>query len=123
MRDNIIHGLLQDLNSSSYDIEASALVSIDGLMMVSALVGELDEDHVGAMSAAVLSTGERTAAELSRGELEQVLIKGANGYVVVTHTGPDAVITVLAQSSAKLGLVFLDVKRTAEKIAKVLEDQ
>lgn len=122
MKDNIIHGILQDLNSSSYDVEASALVSIDGLMMVSALMGDLDEDHVGAMSAAVLSIGERTAEELSRGELEQVLIKGARGYVIVTHTGPDAVITVLAKSSAKLGLVFLDVRRAAEKIKKVLED-
>ncbi|MFV0410810.1 MAG: roadblock/LC7 domain-containing protein, partial [Paracoccus sp. (in: a-proteobacteria)] len=79
--------------------------------------------HVGAMSAAVLSIGERTAAELSRGELEQVLIKGSRGYIVVTHTGPDAVITVLAKSTAKLGLVFLDVRRAAEKIAKVLEDE
>lgn len=123
MRDNMISTTLSELNSSSADIEASALVSMDGLLMSAALPKEFDEDHVGAMSAAVLSIGERTAAELSRGELEQVLVKGKKGYVLVTHAGPDAVITIVAKSTARLGLIFLDVKRAAARIEKLLETE
>lgn len=120
MKNNMIRSALLDLNATSSDIEASALVSMDGLLIAAALPQDFDEDRVGAMSTAVLSISERTAAELSRGELEQVLIKGKNGYVLVTHTGSDAVITVVAKPTAKLGLVFLDVKRAAGKMEKLL---
>lgn len=120
MRDNMIRTILSELNSSSADIESSALVSMDGLLMSAALSQGFDEDHVGAMSAAVLSISERTAAELSRGELEQVLVKGKKGYVLVTHAGSEAVITIVAKSTAKLGLIFLDVKRAAGRIEKLL---
>jgi hypothetical protein len=52
--------------------------------------------------------------------LEQVLIKGGNGYVLMTGAGSEAVVTVMAKSNAKLGLIFLDVKRAAENIAKLI---
>jgi predicted regulator of Ras-like GTPase activity (Roadblock/LC7/MglB family) len=68
----------------------------------------------------MLSLGDRTASELTRGNLEMVLIKGSDGYVVMTHAGEEAVVSVQAKSSAKLGLVFLDIKRAAEAINKVI---
>jgi predicted regulator of Ras-like GTPase activity (Roadblock/LC7/MglB family) len=75
---------------------------------------------MGAMSAAMLSLGDRTAQELARGELEQVLIKGGKGYVLMTGAGNESVVTVLAKPNAKLGLIFLDVKRAAENIGKMV---
>lgn len=120
MREEMMASILTELNSSSVDIEASAVISTDGLTIASVTSQSLDEDRVGAMSAAMLSLGDRTAQELARGELEQVLIKGNAGYVLMTHAGRDAVVTVLARPKAKLGLIFLDVKRSAENIAKVL---
>lgn len=120
MRDKMIRSTLLDLNATSTDIEASALVSMDGLMMAAALPSNQDEDHVAAMSAAVLSIGERTALELARGELEQILIKGSKGYVLITHTGPEAVITVVAKPTARLGMIFLDVKHAAAKMEKLI---
>lgn len=120
MRSDTISSILNDLNDTSADIEASAVISTDGLVMDALLPQGLDEDRVGAMSAAMLSLGDRTAKELARGTLEQALIKGVNGYVLVTHAGEDAVVTVLAKPNAKLGLIFLDVKRAAESIAKYI---
>jgi uncharacterized protein len=120
MREELLNSILGELNGSTADIEASAVLSIDGLMMASMLPSGMDEDRVGAMSAAMLSLGDRTARELSRGELEQVLIKGHKGYVLLTHAGTDAVLTVLCKPNARLGLIFLDVKRAAEGISKVL---
>jgi predicted regulator of Ras-like GTPase activity (Roadblock/LC7/MglB family) len=49
-----------------------------------------------------------------------VLIKGLKGYVLMTYAGGDAVLTVLAKPNAKLGLIFLDVKRAAESVADML---
>lgn len=64
--------------------------------------------------------GDRTSQELTRGALEQVLVKGDKGYVLMTHAGDDAVVTVLAKSNDKLGLIFLDVKRAAENVSKLI---
>ncbi len=120
MRSDMLNSILNELNGTSADIDASGIVSTDGLMMASQLPAGMDEDRVGAMSAAMLSLGDRTAQELARGTLEQVLIKGENGYVLMTSAGEEAVVTVIAKPKAKLGLIFLDVKRAAANIAKLI---
>ncbi|OUS15089.1 hypothetical protein A9Q88_10960 [Gammaproteobacteria bacterium 50_400_T64] len=120
MRDNMLTSILSELNGTSADIDASAVISTDGLTIASMLPQEMDEDRVGAMSAAMLSLGDRSAEELGRGKLDQVLIKGDKGFVLMTYAGPDAVVTVLAKPKAKLGLIFLDVKRAAESISEML---
>jgi predicted regulator of Ras-like GTPase activity (Roadblock/LC7/MglB family) len=120
MRAEMLTTILTELNGTSADIEASGLVSTDGLMMAAVLPQGMDEDRVGAMSAAMLSLGDRTSQELARGKLEQVLIKGDKGYVLMIQAGEDAVLTVLAKSQTKLGLIFLDVKRAAESISELV---
>lgn len=120
MRSEMLNSILSDLNGSSADIEASAVLSTDGLMMDSLLPAGMDEDRVGAMSAAMLSLGDRTSEELARGTLEQVLIKGDKGFILMTYAGPDAVVTVLTKPEARLGLIFLDVKRAADAIQKII---
>lgn len=111
---------LRALQASSSDIEASAIVSVDGLTIASALPQDVEEDRVSAMSAAMLSLGERIATELGRGSLAQVYIKGEKGYVILMSIGEDAVLTALAREQAKLGLIFLDMKRAAEDITKLI---
>lgn len=108
---------LRDMRSSSPDIEASAVVSVDGLTIASDLPATTEEDRVSAMSAAMLSLGERIASELGRGGLDQVYVRGDNGYVLLNAVGEEAVLTVLARRDAKLGLVFLDTKRAASDLA------
>jgi predicted regulator of Ras-like GTPase activity (Roadblock/LC7/MglB family) len=111
---------LKDLQVSTPDIEASAVVSVDGLIMASSLPAGVEEDRVSAMSAAMLSLGERIATELGRGMLDQVYIRGENGYVFLMSVGEEAVLTVLARQQAKLGLLFLDMKRSAEELTKIV---
>jgi hypothetical protein len=111
---------LRELQASSPDIEASAIVSVDGLSIASALPRGVEEDRVSAMSAAMLSLGERIASELGRGALEQVYIKGQTGYVILMSVGPEAVLTALARDQAKLGLIFLDMRRATEDLVKLI---
>ena len=111
---------LRDLQASSPDVEASAVVSVDGLTIASALPSEVEEDRVSAMSAAMLSLGERIATELGRGSLDQVYIRGKKGFVVLMSVGDEAVLTVLARERAKLGLLFLDMRRSTEDLSKLL---
>ena len=111
---------LRQLQASSTDIEASAIVSVDGLSIASALPQGIEEDRLAAMSAAMLSLGERIATELQRGSLEQVYIKGENGYAILVSIRQEAVLTALCRAEAKLGLVFLDMHRAAEDLAKLV---
>lgn len=111
---------LKDLQAGSPDIEASAVVSVDGLTMASSLPADVEEDRVSAMSAAMLSLGERIATELRRGTLDQVYIRGEGGFVILMSVGEEAVLTTLARPQAKLGLLFLDMKRAAEELARIV---
>lgn len=106
--------------ANSPDVQAAALVSLDGFIIASALPRGMQEDRVGAMSAAILGLGERAAAELGRGTLSQVFIEGADGYVLLLAAGDRAVLTVLAGKDAKLGLVLYDMKTTAVRIGEIL---
>ena len=111
---------LRNLQVQTADIEASAVVSVDGLIMASALPAGMDEDRVSAMSAAMLSLGERIAGELGRGYLDQVYIKGENGYVILMSVGEEAVLTILARKEARLGLIFLDMRRAVEELNRIV---
>ncbi|MDK3161522.1 hypothetical protein FBR02_11460 [Anaerolineae bacterium CFX9] len=111
---------LRDLQATTPEIEASAVVSVDGLTMASSLPPNVEEDRVSAMSAAMLSLGERIAGELGRGSLDQVYIKGAEGYVILMSVGEEAVLTTLVREGAKLGLIFLDMRRTADDLEKLV---
>lgn len=111
---------LRDLQASSGDVEAAAIVSVDGLSIASSMPAGIEEDRVSAMSAAMLSLGERISTELGRGMLQQVYVKGENGYVILTSVGEEAVLTVMARREAKLGLIFLDIGRTVQDLEQLI---
>ena len=111
---------LRSMQAAAPDIEASAVVSVDGLIIASALQQGVEEDRVSAMSAAMLSLGERIAGELGRASLEQVYIKGDAGAIVLTSIGDEAVLTALARQEAKLGMIFLEMRRAAEDLVKLV---
>ena len=111
---------LRNMQAAAPDIEASAVVSVDGLIMASALQQGVEEDRVSAMSAAMLSLGEGFSGELGRGVLEQVYIKGAKGAIILTAIGEEAVLTAMARQEAKLGMIFLEMRRAAEDLVKLV---
>jgi predicted regulator of Ras-like GTPase activity (Roadblock/LC7/MglB family) len=111
---------LSNLQASSSDIEACAIVSEDGLIIASLLPQGVEEERIAAMSATMLSMGERISMELRRGELEQLYVKGKEGYFLGMHAGDHAVLISLARKDAKLGLIFFDLNRAADSIKKIL---
>jgi predicted regulator of Ras-like GTPase activity (Roadblock/LC7/MglB family) len=72
------------------------------------------------MSAAMLSLGERIASELGRGLLEQVYIRGNGGFVLLTAVGEEAVLTALARENARLGMIFLEMRRASQDLVKLV---
>ena len=75
------------------------------------------------MAAAVLTLGERIAAELLEGAVKQIYVEGdGTGYVFMTSIGNQAILAPLANANAKLGLVFMDMRRIATEVLAVLEE-
>ena len=114
--DRAIHSLL----AQTPEIEAAAVVSFDGLPMASALPPSMDEDRVAAMSAALLSLGERAAQGLGRGELSQVYIEGETGTVFLVSADNEAVLVAVAAQGAKVGMMLYEVRRAAAAVADAL---
>jgi predicted regulator of Ras-like GTPase activity (Roadblock/LC7/MglB family) len=115
-----IQEVLRNLRAVSSDIVGSAMVSTDGFIIASLLPAEVDEELVSGMAAALLGVGERIAGELMGGAMEQTYVRGKLGYVILHAVGQEALLIVLTTPDAKLGLVFLDVKRRVAELAKIL---
>jgi len=113
---------LADLLAQAPELEAAAVVSFDGLAMASRLPSGMDEDRVAAMSAALLSLGEKAAQGLGRGDLSQVYVEGESGTVFLISADDEAVLVAVAAAGAKAGLMLYEVRRAAAAVGQVLRE-
>lgn len=108
--------ILQELNDGSPEIEASWIVSVNGITLASALPNSAEEDRAGAICAGMRHFAEKSVKEFARGCFENALIKGENGYVLLANAGEEAFLAVLTKPGAKLDKVFDYAGRAVEKI-------
>lgn len=112
--------VLRGLRQASPEVVGSALVSIDGFIIASVLPSEIEEELVSGMAAAMLGVGERISSELMASRLEQTYVRSEKGYVILNAVGDEAVLVVLTTRQAKLGLVFIDVRRGSKELEKLI---
>jgi predicted regulator of Ras-like GTPase activity (Roadblock/LC7/MglB family) len=110
--------ILRTIRATTPEIIGASVVSSDGFIVASVLPSEVDEDLIGGMAASLLGVGERIAADLMRSQMEQVYVRSPKGYIIVNAVGPDAVLVVLVTKEAKLGLIFLELKRKIGELLK-----
>ncbi|MBD0344681.1 MAG: roadblock/LC7 domain-containing protein [Coleofasciculus sp. Co-bin14] len=111
--------ILQNFVATTIDVQGAAMVTPDGLPLATSLPGAMDDERVSAMSAAMLSLGDRIGRELARGEIDRIYVEGDEGFSILTSCGEDAVLLVLAGKTAKQGVLMLEIKRilSALKVA------
>lgn len=115
-----LQSILDTFVSGTSDVQGAAVVTPDGLPLASSLPMGMDEERTSAMSAAMLSLGERIGKELVRGTIERIFVQGDKGYGVLTSCGDDAVLLTLASAQVKQGLLFLEIKRVTETIGTAM---
>ena len=115
-----LQGALQNFVAGSAVVQSAAIVTPDGLPLASVLLDNMDEEKTAAMSAAMLSLGERIGKELARGEIDRIFVQGSMGYGILTSCGNDALLLTLASKDAKQGLLFMEIKQMSEQIASVM---
>jgi predicted regulator of Ras-like GTPase activity (Roadblock/LC7/MglB family) len=116
----MLQDILQNFVANTADVQGAALVSPDGIALASVLSGNMDEERTAALSASMLSLGERIGRELACGNVERIVVDGDKGYSVVVGCSSDAVLLVLANADAKQGLLFLEIKQAVNRIAPLL---
>ncbi|HAX90104.1 MAG TPA: diacylglyceryl transferase [Cyanobacteria bacterium UBA11370] len=112
--------VLKTFVTGTSDVEGAAMVTPDGLPLASSLPGGMDDERVSAMSAAMLSLGERIGKELVRGAIDRIYVEGNQGFSILTSCGEDAVFLVLATKEAKQGVLMLEIKRTLSELKSAL---
>ena len=111
---------INELRFKSPGIIDVSIVSAEGLPIASVVLEQIEETRFAAMTAAMLSLGERVALELKKGGLKKIFVEGEHGHIITMQAGENAVLTVSSTPDAKLGLLFLDMSRAAEKVARLL---
>lgn len=120
VRKKSLRATLRTLNAFSADIEASAIISTDGIMLAAVLGEGTDSDRFGAMCASLLALADRAAQEVARGALKQVLVEGEKGVMLLVYAGRDAVLAVAARPTVNLGMVFIEARKTAIKLEEMV---
>jgi predicted regulator of Ras-like GTPase activity (Roadblock/LC7/MglB family) len=121
VRASALRSVLRELNASSTDIEASACISGDGYSLASVLGKGVDPDRFAAMCASLLALAHQSAQEIQRGNLKLVLVEGDQGVMLLVQAGPDNILAVAAKPSRNLGMIFVESRKVAQKLLRVLE--
>lgn len=115
-----LQGALRALRTVSADIVGAAVVTMDGFIVASMLPADVDEELIGGMAASILGVAERISEDLMRAEMEQVYVRSPKGYVMVNALNEEAALLLLVSREAKLGLIFLEMKRSVNELVRLL---
>ncbi|MEA1994168.1 MAG: roadblock/LC7 domain-containing protein [Euryarchaeota archaeon] len=115
--------ILKDLHAATPDIEASAVVSPEGIMIASELPSDIEEAKMSSVTTAMAFLGEKSTRNLTGGGLKQMYVRGEYGYILLRTVGKRAVLIGKVQENAKLRSVFANLKETEEKLAKITQGE
>ncbi len=114
-----LEGVLKELKGVG-DIEASAIVSRDGLLIAADISQSVNAEAFAAMTATMLGAAETATSELGKGVPDRVIVEGKEGKIIATGAGPKALLVVMTAPKANLGLVLLEMSKVSEKIRELL---
>jgi uncharacterized protein len=115
-----IKEVLNRYRSISTDIFGASVITMDGFMVASVTLSEIDEGLVGGITAALLGVGERIAKEMMNSKMTQIFIRSEKGYIICNNINDETVLVSLVNSEAKLGLIFLELRRVIPDLANLL---
>lgn len=128
-RINQIEDALRDLHRDVGGLQASVVVSLEGFVVAAHVsdgngrrraTGGADSPQVAAMAASIIALSDRVLAQLQRGTISRILIDGTEGGMVVIPAGRDAALAAMINTDAKLGLVMLALRRSADQVSHIL---
>lgn len=116
----LVDKLISELKKAG-GVEACAVVSRDGLLIRSSMQKEPLAESFAAMSATMLGAAETASTELGKGVPNRVIVESTQGRLIAVGAGRKALLVVIVNPEAGLGLVLLELDKTAKKLKELLE--
>ena len=115
----ILQEIVTDLKNIG-GIEACAIASRDGLLMSSDMPDGIIGETFAAMSATMLGAAETATTELNRGLPSRIIVESQTGKLICMGAGPKALLVVMAKPDVGLGLILVEIEKTAAKIKELI---
>lgn len=117
---NLLRKVLTDLHAVG-GIELSAIVSKQGLLMVSKESSAgLNSEAFAALTATLYMSAESTMIRLGDLRPRSIIVETENKHLITYAAGPDALIVVLVGNEGYIGLILNELKKTADKVKKII---
>ncbi len=109
--------------TSNADIEAIALVSLEGYQIAFSALPQyqVDGDQFCGLASALLMTGSSTIKTLFQEDLSEIIVRAENGYIIVSNAG--RLVVVCAGTIIDTLMKTVKVMRVAAKNLAMIFEQ
>ena len=109
--------------TSNADIEAIALVSLEGYQIAFSALPQyqVDGDQFCGLASALLMTGSSTIKTLFQEDLSEIIVRAENGYIIVSNAG--RLVIVCAGTIIDTLMKTVKVMRVAAKNLAMIFEQ
>jgi predicted regulator of Ras-like GTPase activity (Roadblock/LC7/MglB family) len=111
--------IIVELRQAVVEINGVMVASLDGLTLATDLP-EAEAARVAAMTATAAGLGRRMSETVGLGGIQELVLRGEQGYMMLYRAGEKAVLAVMARGGANLGLINLESRDAAQKIARLM---
>ena len=114
---------IEELCGAIPELQGVLLASSDGLPIAHSLANSGDPNRIAAMAAAAANLGKRVTSAIETGSFTEVSVRASDGDLYIYSAGGKAVLAVIGPKNANAGLINLEARNTAEKVAQLFESQ
>ncbi len=116
---DMVDKILADLKNVG-GVIACAAATRDGLLIRANMQKEQFVESLAAMSATILGASETATTHVEMGIPKRVIVESDYGRLVVIGAGPKALLILLAGQNIGLGLILLELDKSAIKLKEIL---
>ena len=114
-----IHDLVRALAQRD-GVEAVVILGRDGLLIDTRTAGDLDGEHLAALTPAIVTAAEAIGQAAGRGSLVTTVIEYERGHAIMSAISPEAILLLIVHASTHLGALLYDLRRHRANIASLV---
>jgi predicted regulator of Ras-like GTPase activity (Roadblock/LC7/MglB family) len=111
--------IITEMRRSIPELHGVMIASVDGLSIAHDFP-EAEAERVAAMAATALGLGKRITERTNLGGLNEAVVRGDYGYLVVYAAGESAVLVMSGPTNSNLGLMRIEARAASAEISHVL---
>ncbi len=116
---DILQGSLEKLLGDAPAMKGAAIVSPDGLILVSTFKNREQNDKLAAMTSEMLSAGNMAVREMDLGGFFLNMVFGSDGGIIVRGIDEEMVLSAFISRGANVGQVVASVNQTVSRLKSI----